>query len=285
LVRDLAVSPLRTHDLADTPHLHPHLRPGDILIADTAFGSYFHLAALQKQGALGVFPSHQARIVNFRAGRRHVPPGQKRRTGQPTSRWIRKLGRDDQLVEYGKPQRCPSWMTRAQYDAAPPSIIVREIRRVIHRQGFRPRTIVIVTTLLDPAAYPAEEIVALLGERWNVETHLRHLKTTMNLEILRCQSVQGVLKELWTFILIYNLTRLIMMEAARRQNVPLKRISFADALYWMRYAQPGDDLPDLIVNPDRPGRVEPRALKRRPKPYPLLTQPRQEMRKALKSPR
>ena len=283
LIRDLAVSPLRTHDLAPTPQLHPHLQPGDIAIADTAFGSYFHLAALQKQGAFGVFPAHQARIVNFRSGRRHVPPGQKRHKGQPTSRWIKKLGQDDQLVQYFKPENCPSWMTLEQYHAAPASIIVREIRRTIYRRGFRPMTIVIVTTLLDPAAYPADQIVALLGERWNVETNLRHLKTTMNMEILRCQSVAGVFKELWTFILIYNLTRLIMMEAARRQEVPLRRISFADALYWMRYARPGEDLPDLIVNPDRPGRAEPRAVKRRPKPYPLMNKPRQEMRSALKT--
>lgn len=283
LVREVAISPLRTHDLAPTPQLHPYLRPGDVLIGDTAFGSFFHLAALQKQGAFGVFPNHQARIVNFRAGRLHAPAGKKRRPGQPTSRWIKKLGKDDQLVEYFKPAQCPSWMTRGQYRASPPSIIVREIRRTVHRQGFRPMKIVIVTTLLDPVVYPGDEIVALLGGRWNVETNLRHLKTTMNMEILRCHSVAGVLKELWTFILIYNLTRLIMMEAATRQNVPLDRISFADALYWMRYARPGQNLPNLIVNPDRPDRVEPRAIKRRPKEYNRMNKPRQEMRKALKS--
>ena len=283
LIRDAAISPLRTHDLRPTPQLHPHLQPGDILIGDTAFGSFFHLVALEKQGALGVFPIHQGRIVNFRAGRKHVPPGQERRKGQPTSRWIKTLGKDDQLVEYFKPANCPCWMTREQYDTSPGSIIVREIRRAIHRKGFRPMTVVIVTTLLDAETYPADEIVALLGERWGVETNLRHLKTTMNMEILRCQSVAGVLKELWTFILIYNLTRLIMMEAAERQNVPLSRISFADALYWLRYARPGEELPDLIVNPYRPGRVEPRAIKRRPKEYDRMNKPREEMRKALKS--
>jgi hypothetical protein len=283
LVRDVVVSPLRTHDLAPTPRLHPHLGLGDILIGDTAFGSFFHLAALQKQGAFGVFPNHQARIVNFRPGRKHAPRGKKRRPGQPSSRWVKKLGKDDQLVEYFRPIQCPSWMNREEYAASPRSIIVREIRRTIYRRGFRPMTIVIVTTLLDPAIYPADEIVALLGERWDVETNLRHLKTTMRLELLRCQSVAGVLKELWTFMLIYNLVRLIMMEAAERQKVPPNRISFADTLYWMRYARPGDGLPNLIVNPDRPDRAEPRAIKRRPKKYALITKPRDEMRKALKS--
>jgi uncharacterized protein YihD (DUF1040 family) len=140
---------------------------------------------------------------------------------------------------------------------------------------------VIVTTLLDPELYPADEIVELLKQRWNVEVNLRHLKTTMKMEVLRCHSVEGVQKELWAFVLIYNLVRVIMLEASQRQAAPLDRISFADALYWMRYAKPGQDMPDLIVNPHRPGRVEPRAIKRRPKEYDRLNKPRAVMRKAL----
>jgi len=280
LIREVVVSPLRTHDLRHVPQVHPHLQPGDVLIGDTAFESYFHLQGLHKQGALAIFPVHQRRITNFRAGRRHVKPGHGK--GQPTSRWIRTLGKDDQLVEYFRPDRCPAWMTREQYDASDGSIVVREIRRTIRRKGFRPRTVVVVTTLLDPALYPADEIIEVLGGRWDVETHLRHLKTTMGMEVLRCKRVEGIQKELWAFVLIYNLVRIIMLEAATHQNVPLNRISFADALYWMRHAKPGDALPNLIVNPHRPDRVEPRAIKRRPKEYDRLNKPRAQMRKALK---
>ena len=146
-------------------------------------------------------------------------------------------------------------------------------------------TIVVVTTLLDPDLYSADEIVELLGGRWTVETDLRHLKTTMGMEVLRCKSVEAVQKELWAFVLIYNLVRVIMMEASRRQQVPLNRISFADALHWMRHARPGETLPDLIVNQQRPDRVEPRALKRRPKEYDRLNKPRAVMREALKKDR
>src|SRR5205814_1284927 len=212
---------------------------------------------------LGVFPNHQKRIVSFRRHRRYNPPGQSRKAthqrGLPASRWIKRLGKGDQLVEYFKPKECPKWMSRQQYDTMPGSIIVREIRRKVFKSGFRPMTVV-VTTLVDPQSYPADEIVELLKGRWSVETNLDHLKTTMGMDILRCQSVQGVLKELWTFVLIYNLVRLIMMKASVRQKVALGRISFADALYWMRHAKPGEELPDLIVNPHRPNRIEPRAV-------------------------
>lgn len=293
LIRAVVASPLRTHDLKDMPQLHQRLEAGDIVIADTAFSSYFHLAALQKRGVFGVFPVHQARIVNFRPGRPHIPLTSKRDRKQrsrqrrdrpsPTSRWIRKLGKDDQLVEYFKPANCPAWMSRQQYEQMPESIIVREIKRTVYRNGFRAMTIVLVTTLLDPQIYPADEIVALLKQRWNVETDLRHLKTTMNLDVLRCHSVDGVMKELWMFVLIYNLVRVIMMEASARQKLPLDRISFADALYWMRHARPGRDMPDLIVNLYRPNRIEPRAIKRRPKQYDLLNRPRAEMRNTLKT--
>ena len=103
----------------------------------------------------------------------------------------------------------------------------------------------------------------------------------MGLDVLHCQRLAGILKELTVFALVYNLVRMVMLEAAKRQGVALERISFVDALRWLSTARSGEPLPPLVVNPDRPGRVEPRAVKRRPKPYPLLTQPRQEARKAL----
>jgi hypothetical protein len=283
LIREVIISALRTHDLAVAPQTHGQIRCGDIVIADTAFGSFFHIVMLASAGVLAVFPSHQKRIVSFRRGRKHRRPRSRHGDkGLPTSRWLRCLGKHDQWVEYLKPDR-PRWMDVEQYRQMPDTQVVREIRRTIRRQGFRPLTVTIVTTLLDAERYPAGEIVELSARRWAVEVNLRHLKTTMKMEVLHTQRCEGIERELWTFVLIYNLVRVIMMEAARRQQVPLDRISFADALYWMRHAQPHESLPDLIVNPHRPNRVEPRAVKRRPKEYDRLTAPRAVLRKRLKT--
>ena len=116
-----------------------------------------------------------------------------------------------------------------------------------------------------------------------METDLRHLKQTLGMDVLRCETVPGVVKELLMFVVVYNLVRRVMQQASRRQGVAADRISFVDALRWLRHARPGEALPRLRVNPDRPGRVEPRVKKRRPKPYDLMTKPRDELRKALLS--
>ena len=117
--------------------------------------------------------------------------------------------------------------------------------------------------------------------RWRIEGDLKHLKITMVMDVLRCETVAGVSKELMMYALVYNLVRLVMVEAARRQGVAVDRISFVDALRWLTTARPGERWPQLVVNPDRPNRVEPRVRKRRPKQYPLMTKPRFELRKAL----
>jgi hypothetical protein len=124
-------------------------------------------------------------------------------------------------------------------------------------------------------------LAELYHARWQVESNLRHLKQTMGLAVLHCQRLVGVLKELTVFALVYNLVRVVMLEAAKQQGGALERLSFVDALRWLSPARPGDPLPPLVVNPHRPDRVEPRAVKRRPKPYPLLTKPRREARNAL----
>ena len=103
----------------------------------------------------------------------------------------------------------------------------------------------------------------------------------MGLEVLKCKTVEGVLKELWIYVLVYNLVCMVMLEASRRQGVPVARISFVDALRWLAHAPPNRPLPALVVNPDRPGRLEPRVVKRRPKPYKRMNQPRNKLRQAL----
>jgi hypothetical protein len=223
-------APLRTHDMAQAALLHPELEEGDVLIGDRAFSSYAHLALLRQRKLHGVFRMHQRQIVDFRAHRAYNRPGEKPTKGRPTSCWLQRLGQHDQLVEYFKPEANgrPTWMSAADYDALPASILVRELRYRVPRVR-RTREVTLATTLLD-AAYPAQELASLYGQRWKIETNLRHLKQTMKMDVLRCETVQGVLKELTVFALVYNLVRAVMVEASHRQQVAVERISFADAL-------------------------------------------------------
>ena len=285
LLIDLWASWLWTGDLAQTPEAHLHLDAGDILIGDDSYSGYPHLAMLQKQGLHGLFPVHHLRIVDFQKGRRYCHPDQEVVAGMPRSRWIKSLGKEDQLVEYFKPRQCPAWMSQSEYDSLPLSIVVRELRRTVQRPGLGKITLTLVTTLIDPVKYPINELLELRLRRWDVETNIGHLKTTMKMEVLHCKSEQGVRKELSVFALVYNLVRLVMLQAARRQTVVASRISFADAYKWMRYAGPGDVLPPLIINPRRPDRIEPRCRKRRPKEYDLMNKPRALLRKLLKNKR
>ena len=280
---DSFASELCTSDLAHAAEAHIHLDEGDIVIGDEYFSGYPHLALLKRRGLHGLFPAHHLRIVDFKKGRPHCLPGAPV-AGMPRSRWIKSLGKEDQLVEYFKPKgKPPAWMSKEEYDALPKSILVREIRRTVQRPGLGKVTLTLVTTLLDPIKYPAEQLLELRLRRWDVETNIGHLKTTMGMDVLRCKTEEGIRKEVAVFCLVYNLVRCVMLEASRRQEVPVSRISFADALYWMRYARPGESLPELKVNPLRPNRVEPRSKKRRAKQYDLMNKPRAELRKAMKN--
>jgi hypothetical protein len=281
LLLDAFASPLRTGDLEEMPELHLHLDEGDLLIGDDNFSGYTHLALLIAAGLHGLFPAQHCRIVDFTAHRRHVPEHHPD-PGLPRSRWVRSLGNEDQIVEYFKPRQKPAWIGQEQYDKLPDSIRVREFRRTVTVPSGKKRKLTMVSTLLDAEAYPADELTELRRRRWDVETNLRHLKITMGLDVLRCKSELGVRKELCVFCLVYNLVRLVMLEAAARQEVHVARISFADALRWMRHARRGELLPPLIVNPRRRQRLEPRCRKRRPKKYPLMNKPRDVLRKALK---
>jgi hypothetical protein len=281
LLRVIA-SPLRTHDMRHAAVLHPELAEGDILLADRGFASFAHLALLFLRNLHAVFRCHQKQIVNFRIGRKHTSQ-RKGRKGMPRSRYVRRLGRWDQLVEYTKPTTKPKWMEEDAWATLPATLRVRELRYLTPQRGYRTRVITLVTTLLDPEAYPATELAKLYLSRWQIEVNFRHLKTTMGMEVLHCKHVDGVLKELHMFAIAYNLVRLVMLEASRRQQVPLDRISFIDALRWLRDAKPGTPLSDLVVNPSRPDRLEPRVLKRRMKEYTLMKKPRRELRKALPS--
>jgi hypothetical protein len=288
LLLDAAAGPLYTGDVGVAAGMHPHLDEGDVLVGDDAFGTYAHIALLLRAGLHGLFPVHHSRIVDFTPGRPHCREGKGAAEGMPRSRWVGSLGRDDQLVEWFKPKARPAWMGKAAYAELPESITVRELRRAVTGPAGDAVTLTMVTTLTDPRDYPPDgphSLADLRMRRWDVETNIRHLKSTMRLDVLRCHTEDGVRKELVVFGIVYNLVRVAMLEAARRQDVPVARVSFADAYRWLRHARPGDGMPPLLVNPRRPGRAEPRVVKRRAKPHDLMNKPRDDLRKALKNPR
>jgi Transposase DDE domain len=287
LAVDAITAPLRTHEMSLASRTHEHMVDGDLVVGDDSFGSYAHLALLARRGMHGLFPAHHVRIVDFTPGQPCIEPRKvakaKDAKGLPRSRWVKSLGETDQIVEWFKPGQKPKWMTAAQWKQLPDTLMVREARRTISRPGFRPVTLTIVTTLLAPKKYPAAELFALRLRRWDAETDLRHLKTTMGMEILHCKTVEGVQKEMWTFMLIYNLVRGVMVAAAKRQKVAVSRISFASTLHWMRRAKDGDAVLRIAVVPHRPNRMEPRVVKRRPKEYDRMVRPRNIMQAELRA--
>lgn len=277
-------APLHSHDMGLVARVHPELEPGDALLADRGFCSFAHLALLLTRGLHAIFRAHQKQIIDFKPGRPHAPVTHKKAPkGMPRSRWLYALGVLDQVVEYFKPETRPDWMSDQEYARLPQSILVRELRYRITDPGFRTREVTLVTTLLDSEAYPAIELANAYRLGWQIEVNLRHLKTTRGLEVLSCKTYDGVLKELIVFSLVYNLVRVVMLEAARRQEVEPNRISFVDALRWLTTARPGDPLPALVVRPKRPNRIYSRVIKRRSKNYPWMSKTRAEFRKHILS--
>jgi hypothetical protein len=282
-IRKVLAAPLRTHDLAHVALVHPALPVNAVLVGDRALCSYAHLALCRQGKRHGLFRAHQKLIVDFRCRRRYAPPAMpaKAACGLPRSRWLRRLGPDDQLVEYFKPKERPVWMTPEQYAALPETLVVRELRYRIAVPGRRSQVVTLVTTLVDARRYPRRALARLYALRWAVETDLAHLKQTLGMGVLRCQTFVGVMKEVAMFVTAYNLVRRVMRQAAAQQDVPAERISFVDALRWLATARSGEALPRLRVLPWRPDRVEPRVLKRRAKPYDLMNRPRSVLRQRL----
>jgi len=278
----LLVAPLRTHDQSQVAHLHPELKPGDVLVGDRGFASFVHLSLLCGQKLHGVFRAHQRQLVSFRQDRRLVG---KQAHGTKTifcpARLIQKLGRFDQIVEYLKPKIRPQWLDATTFAALPATLHVRELRYRTCVRGFRVQEIALVTTLLDAQRYSAEALAELYRSRWEVETNFGYLKTTMKMDVLRCESVAGVLRELTMFALVYNLVRLVMLHAAREQRTRPTRVSFVDALRWLMIACQSPGPLEIRVNTLRPNRFEPRVKKRRPKEYDLMNKPRCQLRQEL----
>jgi Transposase DDE domain len=285
LVIDCVDSPMYTSDMSQTAPMHGHLNKGDIIIADDAFAGWAHLALILQAHLHAVMPAQHRRRIDFTPNRPSANPRKgksSKNVGKPRSRILQSVGTNDQIVEYPKPPTMPAWIDPQLWDSLPPSIKVREVRRTIKRNGFRPITVTIVTTLLDAELYPADELIDLRLSRWMIETNLRHLKITLGMDILKCKTLDGVRKERLMFLLVYNMIRRVMLVAARSQHVNVNRLSFADTLAWLRL---GDItmISEIKINPLRPGRLEPRVRKRPKKQFPYMTIPRSQLKAQLRA--
>lgn len=257
--------------------LHPQLRAGDLLVGDRAFCSYSHLALLAAINVMGLFRVHTFQEIDF--CKRELRAGRGRnRKGKLRSRRIKRLGHLDQLMEWHRPHKKPPWMTRRQFQSLPPTLLVREVRYTLAARGQRTRQVTIGTTLLDAKAYPASEIGRLYGLRWQIETHFAQMKTTMGMRRLKCQSIDGVKKELLSCFIAYNLICQVMAKAAQRQQVPIARISFKDAMRWLAIALENQEMGDLVVLPSRPDRHEPRRVKHMRNRYGPMPRPRAQLK-------
>ena len=272
---DFIPAPLHTGEAALLPLMQGCLQLGAIALADGNFGTASMVQVAQSRGVHLIAEVQVMRKVKF-ACDPVDRPGKRRK--KPLV-----LPDADEIMEWDKPAKRPAWMDEREYAALPETTKVRVIRHDIVNEGCRKKQVVLVTTLLDQSKYPAAEIAELYKLRWRVETCFKTIKHTLKLDVLRSHTPDGVLKELVMIMLVYNLVRLVMLQAAKQQNVPPVRISFIDALRWLRYAKPGDELPTLNIIPLRPRRNEPRVRKRRAKAYPLMQTPRSEYHKNRKS--
>lgn len=248
------------------------IKPKDVLLADRGFCNYALLALLLLfSQAQAVLRLHSSRKVDFRRSK--------------------KLGPSDGLFTWNKPTNKPRWLPKFLWRKVPDHLTVRVLKVRVHSPGYRTHSVTLVTTLLDVQKYPALELARLYLRRWRIELWFRHIKTTMKMEHLRCLTPQMIDKELEMYFIAYNLIRCIMAEAAAIHYAQVERISFKGAVDTIRQynivlAQAPTNkkrrqlvalmLSDLARDlvPERPDRREPRAVKRRPKPFALLNKPR-----------
>jgi hypothetical protein len=278
-VLDAAFNPYRGKETGETGMLRTllySLQRGDLLLGDRYFANYWLIALAMLLGIDIVFRQHQRRKVDFRTGRR--------------------LGKDDHLVTWTKPQR-PAWMSKAMHAALPETLTLREVRLRIPKGKKRTKEIDVVSTLLDAGHYAKGELQALYRLRWQAELNLRSLKTTMQMDVLRCKAPDRVRKEIWAHFLVYNLIRTAMAHAAQAHARKPWQLSFKGTQQALSafggFWPSGEALdPDAYYRDflyaitehrvgDRPDRSEPRAKKRRPKCYPLLNEPRSKAKARL----
>ena len=275
----LAIGPYKGKETGETALLRGLLdrfQRGDVFLGDCAYSSYFMLALFLAGGVDVVTRQHQRRQTDFRRGQR--------------------LGDGDHVVVWERP-KCPEWMDAETYATIPETLSVRDLKVHVDVKGFRVQQLIVITTLTDAERYPREEIAKLFRLRWHVELDLRNIKTSLRLDDLRGKTPETIRREIWMHWLAYNLTRKVMAQAAISKEKLPRELSFASALAavtgaWS-LASVADESPlslhaktqhlgitwSLVGR--RPNRVEPRAIKRRPKPHKLLNQPREEARAKL----
>ncbi len=239
--------------------LQDTFKTGDVVLGDAFFATYFFITAMQEKGVDILLEQHGARrrTTDFRRGK--------------------KLGPRDHLIVIVKPKNKPYWMSADDYQAAPDSTIIRECK--VNGK-------ILITTMICSKTVHKDELKSLYKKRWSVELDIRHIKDTMGMNILSCKTADMALKEIWVYLLAYNLVRLMMVQAALIAGITPRQISFKHCLQlWLASLYKFSVFDDekfyafllLIAQQrvgNRPGRTEPRAVKRRPKPFPLLTKPR-----------
>jgi hypothetical protein len=271
------IAALNTSEITLARSWYETLEPNDVVLADRAYGSYVDLALVQQQGADGVFRKHQSRNSDFRRGKR--------------------LGKNDHIVIWKRPSRCPQAMDEAEFKALPATLKVREVRFCVERPGWRTKSVTVVTTLLDPKAYPKAQLAQLYGLRWQAEINLDQIKTTLGMEMLRAQSPQMVRKEIYVHLMAYNLLRDLMWQAASQtQQDPLRlsvqgcrqslnqfrsRLAEAGRVRLPRFCKYLLEMISQDMVPLRPDRYEPRRRKRRSKAFPLMNKPRATLKQKL----
>ena len=281
-IHDLNIGPYEGKETGESALLRgilDSLKVGDVAIFDRYFCSFMMLAILRLGGVHFCTRLHQRRPTDFRQGQR--------------------LGRDDRLVTWPRPKR-PSWMPEELYERIPETMTLREVRFQVTIPGRRTETLTVVTSLIDPQTYPQEDIAELYGYRWNAELDIRDIKQTLGLDHVRCKTPKMVRRELWVTLLAYNLVRKLIATAAAVHGKQPRQVGFTLACQtilssWMLLATGACRdvrqlwrlaLERIAANEvaNRPGRIEPRMLKRRRHRYPLMHDPRWKLRRALLNP-
>jgi hypothetical protein len=271
-----AIGNKKSHELLLFRKQWPLFKRGDLFLGDKGFCSYFDIASLEKQGVDSVVTLARRAPVR--------PSGSL------------KLGPDDLLITWERPLYTPKLSySKEAWEALPPELFLRQIKVRVKHPGFRTQWFHIVTTLLDATRYPAEELAELYFKRWDVELFFRDVKTTMGLDILRCRTPEMIRKEILMYFIAYNCVRRLMYEAAKEADIEVRAVSFKGSVQALRSWEPHlnqakisreerfrliSDLYDAMTNTpirQRPGRSEPRCLKRRKKNYQLMSAPRHEI--------
>ena len=278
-VCDVAIAPFKGKETGENALLRSllsHFEENDLIVFDRGYCSYIMLAMLIAHKTHVCVRLHQNRSSDFRRGHR--------------------LGLDDHLISWKRPDK-PAWISQEQYEQLPERLDLREIRYCVTEPGHRTERITIVTTLVDPEQYPKEDLAELYGFRWNVETDILHIKQTLNLDHMRCKTPEMIQRELWITLLAYNLIRKVIATSAKVHDKQPRQLGFTLACQvilasWMLLSTGTCQDANLMIKgmlahiashevANRPGRIEPRVLKRRRHRYPLMYRPRAQLKAEL----